>query len=109
MPLTPGMLRAEVVEAPAEINRWLLLADTPGAAVVDVRKAADLAGFIAGTYASICGGSKPTLTGDPAAEGEAQGVWADVTLEVGNVVVYVVESADSAIAWLGAKLITSRK
>ncbi len=112
MPLTPGILRVDVVEAPAEINGWLLLADPAGAAVVDVRKAADLEAFNAGSYASICGGSgnKPTLDGSgPGAQGEALGVWADTTLLVGNVVVYVLESADSGIEWLGVRLITRRE
>lgn len=112
MPISAGFLRAEVVEVPAEITAWRLLALPPGAAVVDVRKATDLAAFNAGSYTSICGGSgnRPTISGSgvAAAQGDALGVWGDVKVEKGNVLVYVVMSCDSSVEWLAPRLLVRR-
>jgi hypothetical protein len=109
MPISAGFLRAEVIDAPCEIVTWALFALPPGAAVVDVRKAADLAAFNAGAYTSICGAHKPTIGGGASlAQGDALTLWTDAKLDAGNVVVYVVESCDSGVAALSPRLLTRK-
>jgi hypothetical protein len=89
---------------PMEASTWALMASpAAGSAVVDVLKAATLAAFNAGTYASVCGGSLPTLSSQRANAGDALGVWPIVDWLPGEVLVWQLVSVSGGIEVLSVQ------
>ena len=104
-----GLWGHRVIDFPLQLVNWKLTASpAAGSAVVDVLKATNLAAFAAGTYASICGSSKPTLSGARQASGDALGVWPTVDWAVGEVLVWEVESVSGSVEVLTAQLSARR-
>jgi hypothetical protein len=102
-----GIWGHRVIEFPLEVTTAKLLASPVAAtAVVDVLKAADLAAFHAGTYSSVCGGNRPSLTARRAPEEplKALELWPVTKWAPGEVLVWELVSISGSAEVLTAQL-----
>jgi len=88
-PPTVGSIGYIVAQFAGAINRWDIIADASGSAVVDVWKAA---GSIPTNANSIAGTEKPTLTAAQLANDSALTTWSTLAVAVGDVLGFELES-----------------
>jgi hypothetical protein len=107
-PLTQtGIWGHRVIDFPLEVTTaTLLVSPVVATAVVDVLKAADLAAFHAGTYSSVCGGNRPSLTARRAPEEplKALELWPVTKWAPGEVLVWQLVSISGSAEVLTAQV-----